>query len=561
MTRGVRASLGRTWRTVAFVVTAAFVMVAAFAPTMTSAQGIEGVVRLASSGAPAPGVLVAAFDGDRRVRSVLTNGTGHFALDLPPGVYSLRAERIGLTTSTVERVVVAPGTDPFETIQMEDRAIELEGLVVDSRVRSCRTDAREADRIQRWWSEVRTALGVSSALQEEEFGTFIVERFQRVWDEDDPDDFEEPVGIGRRWSISTSTRPFVSAPAEELMSGGFVTGRFGMNREYFGPDADVLLSTIFLNAHCFSLDDDDRNRPGQLGLRFDPVDERRVVDIAGTFWVDTTSATLTDLEFEYVDLDGPDADGAGGRATFDYLDSGAWIVSEWFIRIPRTGVRGRRNRLTTIGYFDGGGTVTPIPEVSDGRGSGVVEGVVHDRLRGGFLGGATVSILGTDQQATTDESGRFRLEDVPAGRRYVGVAHRDLTAWGIDVAPTPVEASRGAAAEVELETPNFRSAAFTLCLDAGIGARTAITGRALNPEGLPLMGVRVRLRYEVQHGGGGSLSTASTTTDESGRYAVCSVPPDVDVTLSLLVDGEWRPVVDFPTREERVTVRDFRFDG
>ncbi|MEM7417668.1 MAG: carboxypeptidase regulatory-like domain-containing protein [Gemmatimonadota bacterium] len=531
------------------------------APHAIAGQGIEGIVRLASTGVPAPGVLVAAFEEGRRVRSVLTNGTGHFSLELPPGVYSLQAERIGLTTSTVERVVVAPGTNPFETIEMADRAIELEGLVVDSRVRSCRTNARDADRIQRWWSEVRTALGVSSALQEEEFGTFIVERFQRVWDEDDPDDFEEPVGVGRRWSMSTSTRPFVSAPAEELMTGGFVTGRFGMNREYFGPDADVLLSTTFLNAHCFSLEDDDRNRPGQVGLRFDPVEERHIVDIAGTFWVDTTSATLTDLEFEYVDLDGPDADGAGGHATFDYLDSGAWIVSEWFIRIPRTGARGRRNRLTTIGYFDGGGRVTPIPRVGERGDSGTIQGVLRDRLRGGVLAGATVSVLGTDLQTTTDDAGRFRLDAVPPGLRYIGVSHTDLMAWGIDVLPEPVELSRGGAADIELATPDFKTAAFTLCRDAGVEARTGITGRALAPEGRPLMGVRVRLQYEVRHGGGGSLSTASTTTDESGRYAVCSVPPDVDVTLSLPVDGEWRSIIDFPTREERVTVRDFRFDG
>lgn len=532
----------------------AFALIAAPA----SAQGVDGVVTFASNAQPVPGVLVAAFDADgARVRAALTDSDGRFALELPAGEYRLVAERIGLSQTTIDGLVVRVGERTSRDIEMIDRPIELEGLVVDSRVRSCRTDARDADRVQRWWSEVRTALGVSSALQEEEFGHFIVERFERVWDED----AEHLVGIGRRWTVSQSTRPFVSAPAEELMSRGFVTGRFGVDREYFGPDADVLLSTVFLNAHCFSLDDD-RERDGQIGLRFDPVDDRRVVDIAGTFWVDTTTATLTELDFEYVNLEGPDADGSGGGATFDYLDSGAWIVSEWFIRIPRTGVRGRSNRLSTIGFFDGGGAVTPLPPVDPASGLGTITGTAVDEIREGPLAGATVRVLGTDHETTTDAEGRFRLDGVPAGSRYVALEDPELTRWGVSAPPTPIDIARGSSTEVTLTTPDFEQAAFTLCLDAGIGARTIIVGTVVDRDDRPIRGVRMRLQYEVRHSGGGSLSSASVTTDEFGRYAVCSVPADVRVTLAVRSAGEaWIDVSDFDVREGDVIVRETRVAG
>lgn len=521
-------------------------------PDEVTGQGIDGIVRLQASGGPAPGVLVSAYTGaGERVRATLTDGTGGFSMDVPPGRYRLQAERIGLSTSEVDGVVVTAGDRTFQRLEMTDRPIELAGLVVDSRVRSCRTGAQEAARVQRWWSEVRTALGVSAALQDEEFGTFLVERFDRVWD----DDREELIASRRRWQVSTSTRPFVSAPAEDLMDRGFVTGRFGIDREYFGPDADVLLSTAFLSAHCFRLDDD-REDDGQLGLRFEPAEERRTPDIEGTFWIDTTTATLTDLDFEYTDLDGPDADGAGGGARFTYLPSGAWIVSEWFISIPRTGVRGRSNRLRTIGYFDGGGAVTPLDVDADsGAETGAIEGTVNDRVRGSPLEGAVVSVLGTEHQATTDAAGRFRLPGVPAGLRYLWIEHPDLASWGIEAHPHAVEVRARSVIGADLATPTFEEAALDLCLDAGVDASTVVTGTILGPEARPVYGARVQLAYEVARE---SLDRITVSTDESGRFAICSAPAGALVTLALATNDGWREVAELQASEGRITSHQIR---
>lgn len=529
----------------------------ALGPTTASAQGIDGVVRLQTSGQTAQGVLVAAYTDDgTRVRAALTDGSGGFAIDLPPGQYRLQAERIGLMTTTIDSVVVS-GTDrTFQPVEMGDRPIELDGLIVDSRVRSCGTGSREAARIQRWWSEVRTALGVSAALQNEEFGTFLVERFERVWDED----HEELIAARRRWQVSTSTRPFVSAPAEELLEHGFVRGSVGFDREYFGPDADVLLSTIFLNAHCFRLDDDQEDE-GRLGLRFQPTEERRIADIEGTFWIDTTTATLTELDFTYANLDGPDADGAGGSARFSYLPSGAWIVSEWFISIPHTGRRGRSDRLQTLGYFDGGGVVTPLPAATSnevGRGTGTVGGVVLDRMRDGPLPGAVVSVVGTEHEARTDTNGRFSIDAVPTGLHYLSVEHPLLDAWGVEARPQSIEVSAGMPSVVELATPTFRQAALDLCLAAGVDASTAITGTVVGPDALPIPGIRVQLTYEVRTGPGGSLDRVTVTTNEFGRFSACSAPPGVDVALSLRTDDGWHAVAEVRTVEGSVTARPIR---
>jgi len=48
-------------------------------------------------------------------------------------------------------------------------------------------------------------------------------------------------------------------------------------------------------------------------------------------------------------------------------------------------------------------------------------GRVVDARNGGFLGGAAVAVEGTSLTATTDESGRFRIAQVPAGARTVVV--------------------------------------------------------------------------------------------------------------------------------------------
>ena len=377
-------------------------------PQGARAQGITGTVRDATTSAPLPGVLVTVLDyAGERVRGVLSDATGRFVIELPMGRYQIRAERIGLRPETTEPFDLNTFNMRFEQIVMTDRAVLIEGLVVDSRVKSCRIDPEAAVQIQRWWEEIKTALDASSVLQRQRFATFQIEKFEREWS----DDLERVIASSSRVELSQWSRPFSSVEADFLAKEGFVQGEIGGQRQYYAPDADVLLSDVFLSQHCFSLVEDD-NRDDQLGLHFEPIETRTIPEILGTLWVDTTTAELQNLDFRYTNVDGVGDSESGGLVAFEYLASGAWIVSEWYIRMPKVGVRQRRGReeYLLLGYVDVGGQVTPLlatDAAEEGGGVGAIRGVVFDSIRGGGVVDATVTILGTQRYATTDTAGEF----------------------------------------------------------------------------------------------------------------------------------------------------------
>ena len=102
-----------------------------------AAQVIRGVVVDSASQLPITGVLVLLTDSASRVeqrRQVDTNGEFEFAAR-GPGRYSVRAERLGMTTHTVERIDVAPGDTVSLTMVLAQLSIaqlvEEVGRIVD----------------------------------------------------------------------------------------------------------------------------------------------------------------------------------------------------------------------------------------------------------------------------------------------------------------------------------------------------------------------------------------------------------------------------------------------
>jgi hypothetical protein len=516
------------------------------------AQGVRGVVRDSATAAPLPGVLVSVLDvDDERVRGVLTDANGGFTIEVPLGRYRLRAERIGLRAQSTEPFDLNTFNLRFEQILMSDRAVRIEGLVVDARVQSCRLDPRQAERIQRWWLEIRTALDVSAVLQREQFGQFLVERFEREWDRR----LRRVIGANRTIEVSTSTRPFVAEDAEVLAERGYVRGEAGTPRQYYGPDADVLLSSLFLSQHCFSLVED-RDRVHQIGLRFEPTEDREPTDIEGTLWVDTTTAELQQLDFRYANLDGPQAGDAGGMIAFDYLDSGAWIVSDWYIRMPkvrRVGIS--RRGFRTVGYYDGGGSVTTLDPPEPGGATGTVRGFVRDSLRGGGLADAVVSILGTARRTPTGADGAFQFLEVPEGRHYLAFAHDEIDIWGLGTGYVQVDVRAGETADVALGVPSFERAALALCLADGVDAETLVVGHVLGPNREPMVDRFVQLAFEGRRG----EALLAARTDERGRFVQCALPADTGVTLRLEVRGEWVDIADFVAGEHQLTYREVWF--
>lgn len=498
------------------------------------AQSVRGAVRDAETRAPLPGVLLSLLDEEgERVRAVLSDEDGRYAIEVARfGRYRLRAERIGLATTTSEAFMVF-STNPVEQeVAMGARAVQIAGLVVDSRVKQCRLDAERAVQIQRWWQEVRTALDVSSVITGQGLAQFEVERFEREWDAD----LERIVSTSARQEMSVSARPFVSADADYLSSGGFVQGDlYAGQREYYAPDADVLLSDVFLGDHCFSITEHDDDR--WVGLAFEPNRIGDIADIEGTLWVDTVTAELQSLDFRYANMDGVPENEAGGYVSFEYLPSGAWIVRDWFIRMPRLGLR-RADELELLGYVDVGGRVSLLEAVSVDHEQlgevGAIRGVVFDSIRGGGLADATVAILGTRYRALTDRNGEFVLTSVPVGAHQVTFFHDDPLAWGLGSPFVTVDVEANRSTSVYLALPSFRQAARVICMGSGAEAETVLLGHLVDDDGTGLGNVKVVLEWlETRREGHEFDMTHEVRTGADGRFVACTVPADAPIRVSV----------------------------
>jgi hypothetical protein len=524
-----------------------------------TAQTITGAVVEAGTSAPLPGVLVSLLDlNGERVRATLTDETGRFFFE-PGGFgrYSLRAERIGLQTTTSASFDVVSTNPHFERILMGDRAIEIAGLVVDSRVQQCRLDRREAVQIQRWWREVRTALDVSSVVQASGTTQFEVDRFQREWDAN----LDRVIADDSRAEVSISTRPFASAEADFLSKGGFVQGEITGQREYYAPDADVLLSSTFLAEHCFSIAKSGGD-PELVGLAFEPTGDREVPDIDGVIWVDSTTAELRTLDFRYTDLGDVPENEAGGSVWFEYLPSGAWIVRYWYIRMPKFGQRARRRgtELVLLGYVDVGGQVRPLTteglSMQGEEGFGAIRGVVWDSIRGRGLSDATVSLFGTRLRTRTDEDGRFYLPEAPAGEQRLTFFHDETEAWGLGGALVPVNVEAEGEASARLAIPSFRQVARIVCLGSGGRAETVLIGKLVDTEGSPLGSVSVGLTWLEEVGGEVAVrEEMEARTGSDGRFVVCTIPAAARVAVGAELAGRWRELFEIPLSPGEVTFR------
>lgn len=102
-----------------------------------AAQTISGMVTERGAGTPAEGVqvLLLPVDEDSSVASVLTDGQGRFRLPAPPGLWQLRADRIGHRSARSAPLRVDPGEDLFIELEVPVEPVALGVLEVTVRRR------------------------------------------------------------------------------------------------------------------------------------------------------------------------------------------------------------------------------------------------------------------------------------------------------------------------------------------------------------------------------------------------------------------------------------------
>lgn len=427
-----------------------------------SAQAVRGELTEEGSGAPIQGAFIALLAEDgRQVGAVLTDEHGRFFVRAPvPGRYRLRAERIGHASTVSPLLEIPAGGVVQHRMAAPFAPVELEGLRVEAGKRcSVRPDVGEET--ARVWEELRKALAVAAWTEERGIVRYTVARYERELDPQTLRMRKERVDYRSGFQRGS---PFVSRPAAELAERGYVQRAEDGDFLYYAPDAEVFLSDVFLDSHCFRLRGASRGQDALIGLAFEPVPGRRLTDIEGVLWLERRTAEVRSLEFRYTRLPYQvESDQVGGRVEFQRLANGAWIVRRWHIRMPIVELRRVRLRddeplrqtAVLLGIEEEAGQVlearVAAGKESDAAGA-TLAGVILDGATGQPLAGATVYLSGTEYWTRTGPDGRFALEDLPEGEYTVAFTHPLLDSLGFYPPGRSVRVRAGETTSVELAT-------------------------------------------------------------------------------------------------------------
>ena len=563
----VRAPARVTRRQTAGTVLAlAFWLAAAWAATASpaAAQIVRGRVLEEGVGTPLAGAMIVLVDSEgAQVGRILTDDLGRFTLRAPQaGAYTLRADRIGYASITSPPLALAPGAGAFHDMVVPVQAIALDNITVEGE-RRCVLRPQGGLDVARVWEEARKALEAAAFTDETSVYRYVTMKYERDLDPDARTVTNEQ----RNFSDLMQRQTFVSRPVEELMADGFVQEEED-GTYYYAPDANVMLSDAFLDTHCLRVREGEDETEGLIGLAFEPVDGRRGhIDIQGVMWLEPESSELQWLEFDYADLDADlRSRHLGGKVMFAGLPNGTWVVREWYIRMPRPGMR--PNPFTNIperflaGIRETGAVVmrilTPLGETLVEAETGTIEGTVLDSLHTRPLEGARVFAEGTDHAAVTGPEGNYRLTGLTEGVYRIAYHHPVLEEVGFAPEPVDVDVRRGEVSALRLLTPSRREVLRDACADVDAVDRTAVlAGRVVDGvTGVPVEGALVTATWTgwdigtIAQGsnprGGGDPAAGLVRLEQrdgqyegitgtDGRFLFCRVPagPSVVVEAAL----------------------------
>ena len=503
--------------------------------TSLGAQVIRGRVTETGSGAPIAGALVSLLGEtkDSSLVSVLTEQSGGYAVRAPSiGRYQLAVKRIGVKRFVSASFDLGWGETRVLDVPIDAVALTLPQVTVSG---LCVTRSRELSRVSSLWDEARTALEAAAISIRDRLTSAQIARYAAEL---------EPGSLRvlfdwRSEAQVMAEQPFQSLSGDSLSAIGYWRQLPGDSVEYQGPDASALASNAFLRDHCFSLAPAMRNRPDLIGLSFVPARDRQLPDIAGTLWLDARRFELRFITFRYTRLPSmPNANQVGGEGHYRRLESGAWIVDRWFIRMPQVIVRSDdwpRRQMRE----EGGAVIAPEAPPSPQMAS--ITGVFRDSA-GRPEPGAVIRAIGTHHQAVTGPDGGYRLDKLPPGEVSL-VAHTvpydalAMLAGGRRVNLLPNRTQR-----VDFRAPNaaaLRREACPVAAPTAYSRPRRVLGvlRVLmvdSATAVPLPGVQFVVSWTLRREGDETPQEQyrQAVTDSRGAATFCDLPiRDVEVSV------------------------------
>ena len=467
-----------------------------------------------------------------------------------------------MTTETVDDIDVAADQALSLKITLAHLPITLRGIEA-SGDRRCELSRDLGLETLKVWEEARKVLG--SADFTSSAGVYVHDLGRHVR-ELAPGSLKILSESNTFWS-TTNERPIESRPVEDLLDGGWVVRESGGNR-YYAPDAHVLLSDEFLDTHCIQLRARHDSHPDLIGLEFRPVRiQSRRTQIEGILWLSRATGGLEWLEFSYLNLPGPAEeaknDQIGGRVEFRGLPDGTWIVSKWYIRMPRVveelgrfqGISFRRPRLK--GIVEEGGWVLEARTRETGRiafaeHGGVIAGQVREAGGSQLEIGGRVALVGVGVAVDLDSEGRFAIPGLPEGTYQLSYLRPSLGELDRNYELTDAIVRSGDTTTVRMQAADPDAVLARACgLEEWAPYAGVVEGHVLLPgTNLAASGIRVMAQWEEWRTTGtgpwqGRGMHVATETNSLGAFRLCGVP--TDITSVEVSAGEGRNVVSLNT--------------
>jgi hypothetical protein len=194
---------------------------------------------------------------------------------------------------------------------------------------------------------------------------------------------------------------------------------------------------------------------------------------------------------------------------------------------------------------------------------GRISGVVFDSLRTRSpLAGATVHLEGLSAVSTTDELGRFRLSNVPAGRYIATFFHPWLDSIRTAAPAVFVEVRDGVTTTFDIATPSWRTMSAYLCGAPQDSATAVVLGRSTAAgSGVPLVEAMATAEwFEISFGDGAGVRRGTraltAVADSSGEFILCGVPSDIEVELVVTAGARTTGPIPLTLQDEPIAWRD-----
>jgi hypothetical protein len=169
-----------------------------------------------------------------------------------------------------------------------------------------------------------------------------------------------------------------------------------------------------------------------------------------------------------------------------------------------------------------------------------ISGMVIDSLHDGPLVHANIIIEGTTRIGFTDQDGHYSIDSIPAGPHRIRILHAVLDTVGITLRTPEVNFVAGEHLTRDIPIPGPKFMVSRLCTPAQqLRGPAALIGFVKDPDtNQPMVGAKIQLVYEVTDPIGRKFPRVPTsTTDSSGIYHICGLPPDMSGKVQVFRNG------------------------